>query len=472
MSKITSFFSLFKLTVPFIILTTSSISTAATTEESVFGYHPAGIFEDGYQNNGYEDAEFIGIKWTRQATPAYWSIVQPDIEKEEYDFEFHDEQWGSVPVSISIMGDLAPGKDRTVENSWQPIDEDAYVAFVKTTVERYDGDGIDDMPGLKNPIKYWQVCNEFGDSDWSDFADLQRITYLAIKEACSECYVLFAGIQSLSYDYMPRFEEKYGPVIKELNGKYLDIIDFHWYEEGNGGYKLKDNTSGNDILDYIRNYFTESGFSENIPIWSTEMGTYSGEPEGLPYQTEHEQAIDNFKRYIYGLSRGISKIFQSYGLMEGWHDEDTIFDHTGLIYEGKNSDDLGLGVKKLGYYSYKKMTEMLTNANFSTLEMVHDGTQSDLVYVFKVEKENEPLYIAWWDYFDDPTYSSRARKRVNINGFDGRYVTITKVVPDFEYGKEVDDYHSAFTVNTRRVQRGNVRISLDETPIFITISNN
>jgi hypothetical protein len=39
-------------------------------------------------------------------------------------------------------------------------DEAAYVRFLTAAVERYDGDGIDDMPGLTAPVLYWQVHNE------------------------------------------------------------------------------------------------------------------------------------------------------------------------------------------------------------------------------------------------------------------------------------------------------------------------
>lgn len=39
-------------------------------------------------------------------------------------------------------------------------DEAAYTAWVTAAVERYDGDGVDDMPGLLAPIRHWEVDNE------------------------------------------------------------------------------------------------------------------------------------------------------------------------------------------------------------------------------------------------------------------------------------------------------------------------
>jgi len=42
----------------------------------------------------------------------------------------------------------------------KPCDMEQYKCFVTKLVERYDGDGIDDMPGLTIPIKHWEVLNE------------------------------------------------------------------------------------------------------------------------------------------------------------------------------------------------------------------------------------------------------------------------------------------------------------------------
>ncbi|MBI5367041.1 MAG: hypothetical protein HZA54_08385 [Planctomycetes bacterium] len=38
--------------------------------------------------------------------------------------------------------------------------EKAHLTFVRAAVERYGGDGVDDMPGLRVPIRPWQVENE------------------------------------------------------------------------------------------------------------------------------------------------------------------------------------------------------------------------------------------------------------------------------------------------------------------------
>jgi len=41
-----------------------------------------------------------------------------------------------------------------------PCNVSDYSRFVGAVIERYDGDGIDDMPGLRYPILHWEVFNE------------------------------------------------------------------------------------------------------------------------------------------------------------------------------------------------------------------------------------------------------------------------------------------------------------------------
>jgi len=93
-----------------------------------------------------------------------------------------------------------------------PNDWVAYQEWVTKMVERYDGDGVDDMPSLTIPIKYWEVMNEpdlnYGndnpppDSGSSlnfymqgpdEYGDLLIKTSKAIKTADSEAKILIAG---------------------------------------------------------------------------------------------------------------------------------------------------------------------------------------------------------------------------------------------------------------------------------------
>jgi len=78
-----------------------------------------------------------------------------------------------------------PGKNGG--NYDKPNNMTAFKRFIAKMVERYDGDGIDDMPGLLYPIKYYEIGNEpegqtFGDSPgtYNDFMQ----TVKAARQKC------------------------------------------------------------------------------------------------------------------------------------------------------------------------------------------------------------------------------------------------------------------------------------------------
>lgn len=454
---------------------------AQTSVDSPFGFHPALIVQTGYPNNGYGDAQNIGVLWTRPSVYAFWFLIQPDLNEDVYDFSMHDRMYGEVPPGMHILANVAHQSNhrdegRSTDDPYIPIDSLKYVQFVKATVERYDGDGVDDYHGLAHPILHWQVGNEplaLHEGKSTGFAHLQRMTYMAIKEACPECQVLMAGCMQPALpgvgfvvepdDYFDWFSTFFEPFLSQLNGEYADILDFHWYGDAVGDYR-----KFSAIYDSLHQILAKYKFSEK-PIWITEMGSYSGDPVGPldEYQTEAQQAGDYMKRYIYPLSIGIDKVFPAFGLMEGFQNDDGYFDHTGLLYNGQGSNDLGLGVRKLGYYSYKLMTEKLEGCDWDGIETIVDG--EDHVTIFKLSRQGEPIWVAWWDWFDDPEYGTGARKAVQIqvDAFDS--VIVTAGVPDVENGLTIieTDYPEFFPTKQLKTVDGVVSIQLGENPVFI-----
>ncbi len=450
----------------------AALGVADEWVDSPFGFHPAGIFVPGYPANGFVDAEQISVRWHRPPVYAFWFLVQGDRNDPAYDWTLLDDQYAAVPPSIRILANIAPENPRTPHgytqpDSFIPIDEDAYVAFVEAAVERYDGDGLGDMPGLVNPIRHWQVGNEPNDQLTSDFATLQRITYQAIKRSCAECTVLIGGVAGFPDDYVAHFDSDYAPILAELAGEYVDVFDFHWYGTAAGEYRLRDPVSGGDVYDHVRSTLAAHGFSPQLPIWITEMGSYSGDPVGaaFPPQTERQQAADYFKRFIYSLARGVEKVFPAFGLIEGFKQDGGYFDHTGLIFDGRGPGDPGLGVRKLGYYTYRKMTEMLEGADWTTLTMLLDGTGGDYVFLFRVMKDGAPIHIAWWDDFDFP--GDVDTMPLTLTGLSGSAVRVTSLVPSAQFGGEVDDYVTAFSVSSQAVSEGTAVIVLGQAPVII-----
>lgn len=145
----------------------------------------------------------------------------------------------SVPPTTGI----AP-KDINTFPKEQYLDD--YASYVSAVVERYDRDGVDDMPGLLYPIHDYGVEREFTGfwpGSTEEYLRLLRIAYPAIKVADPEANVLLVALLMADiFDGNPTPEEIARRLTKEIN--YMrksvpdirailaacdayDIVDFH-----------------------------------------------------------------------------------------------------------------------------------------------------------------------------------------------------------------------------------------------------
>jgi len=191
----------------------------------------------GFLSGGEKDTDFIksvGAGWVRPDSPFLWDSMQKsktsDIDFSKTDalvskyqekdlailatiwpFADWDQKtktnWSKCQVSSS--DENLPQNNKKGRDSYLPLyrcnpsDWNLYLSWVKAVVERYDGDGIGDMPDLKIPIKYWEIMNE-PDLEGNDTLDFYKEgaaaytqllikTSQAIREADSEAKILIAG---------------------------------------------------------------------------------------------------------------------------------------------------------------------------------------------------------------------------------------------------------------------------------------
>lgn len=440
--------------------------------DSPFGLHPAIVvppFEYGI-NNPYDFAVDLGANWDRSLR-FIWTRAQPDLTISEYRW-INDRQLCDIPDNMHLLANIFIGNPHldsnyhqyAKENSFLPRSVPLYKRFVRAVVERYDGDGTDDMPGLRESIKHWQVDNE-PPHRLSDYAEFLNITYQAIKEADPEAKVIIGGVPGMPpvSTYLKTFDKFYLPILDELvkaKTKSFDIFDFHWYGAAKGDYRgLK------PVYDYIKEKLETRGLSPTGGYWITEMGTYSGDPFPIPvlnncdysFQTEEQQAADLFKRYVYALSLGIRKVFHGFGLREGFKYDKGFFDFTGLIYDGRFPHDKGKGVKKKAYYTYQLMSKKLAGCKWDRITILRNG--KDNIYAFKFVKKSagDPIYVAWWDYFDDPLYAQgNTRKRYFLA--DMEIANVTQVLTDRSGNRK------SWQV---RAVSGKIELLLQESPLLI-----
>ena len=146
----------------------------------------------------------------------------------------------------------------------KPCDAGAYQQFVKALVDRYDGDGKNDMPGLKYPIKYWEVDNEpdvaggslffKGNPQTKDYLELLQETHDAIKQTDPDAKVLNGGIAYLNQQDTPFWQT----ILSGPGAKDIDILTIHAIE------------LGTDLqMPALNSLMSQLGLHQ--PVWVTEI---------------------------------------------------------------------------------------------------------------------------------------------------------------------------------------------------------
>ncbi|MDX1574970.1 MAG: hypothetical protein R3285_02175, partial [Kiloniellales bacterium] len=85
-------------------------------------------------------------------------------------------RWGSKDVGLLGAKNASP----------KPEYREAFAEWVARVVERYDGDGLDDMPGLRWPVELFEIGSEFSSyqpEPVADYLETLEIAYRAAHEA-------------------------------------------------------------------------------------------------------------------------------------------------------------------------------------------------------------------------------------------------------------------------------------------------
>ena len=170
---------------------------------------------------------------------------------------------------------------------------DDYRAWIAALVERYDGDGEDDMRGLREPILHYQVGNEYANpAFWTgtpeDYQVLLDMTHEAARSASADVQIISNGIRwnDLFHDdpNAEHFEETFAEFLENLPSDVwregwerartiteltvaladqYDILD----AGGNGPYE----TSSQGYMAWVRQTLEASGFDpDSVTIWDME----------------------------------------------------------------------------------------------------------------------------------------------------------------------------------------------------------
>ena len=214
---------------------------------------------------------------------------------EEYEAEFDPRKGGNVKVG-------------------KPCDMEAYKNFLAKAVERYDGDGENDMPGIEIPVKYWEVMNEpsmqggstgglgeelkFFVGTSEEYLEILKASFEVIKATDPEAKVVQGGMAGMQQGFLDFWE----PIFDSGGGDYFDIANMHSINTG---------SRREDMFMIKFKRFLERYGLEDKPIWITEVqsGSLTEEPEDI-----ESFEVLMVKSTVFSLALGADKLFY----VENW----------------------------------------------------------------------------------------------------------------------------------------------------------
>tara|TARA_B100001996_G_scaffold242232_1_gene187431 strand:+ start:981 stop:1994 length:1014 start_codon:yes stop_codon:yes gene_type:complete len=147
----------------------------------------------------------------------------------------------------------------------KPCSMESYKIFLLALVDRYDGDGNNDMPGLTKPIIHWEIMNEpeykmFFKGSEEDFIEIFNFSSTTIKSKQSNAVIIMAGAAGM----FPKNKKYWNSVLPKIKDNF-DIANIHHISTPEGGCDKE------FWVDEFANLL--KGLNINKPIWITEAMT-------------------------------------------------------------------------------------------------------------------------------------------------------------------------------------------------------
>lgn len=383
---------------------------------SHFGLMPAAL--------DYTSAKELGVRWERPFFQVFsWDVIEPqpgvvdwsatdDYVRKAQQFDFH------LLITIHPFAkwdQKTCHKNRPVVKGFgatmgKPCDMMAYAAFVQTLVERYDGDHKNDMPGLKYPVRYWEIGNEpslqegpliFFEGSPEDYLEMSKATYQAVKKADSRALVVQGGMANtgeVATDF-------WSPVLTAGGGAFFDVANIHSI-----------NCCEDLRLDAFKLFLAKHRVAK--PFWITEI--QFGE-EVAPGATPKEMADVLGRSFIYALANGAEKLFYVQLRMPPGESE-----LGGSAFVESASLVGGEAERLPAYYAYLTILGKLDS--FEKVQKIEERVWRGQVEIGKYRfiVDGKPIYALWNE--GEKLAASGTARVTDLQGHEQQMVELSKIV--------------------------------------------
>lgn len=314
-----------------------------------------------------------GVQWYRNygsdSINHSWAFVEPQpgvFDWTAWDILVTAAQNDQINLLASI-GNSVPAWANGTSNWRQPPSDlhstpwenTAWYKFVTALVERYDGDGQSDMPGLTRPVKYWEVWNEpdlrqgWNAPDYpahqfngtaQDYARLLAVAYAAIKRADPAAQVVGpATAQIPGFGYSPVWTMwDWAGFVNAGGLNAVDILSFHVYFD-----RTEWDAAG--VIDLVLNAVDANRGGK--PVWITETG-WEGNPGG-----DH---ADKARNLVRSAVMFWARPFMDRYFWYSWQESETHegSDHKGLLQTTNGVPAVGVEPDPLFHPAYRALDVM------------------------------------------------------------------------------------------------------------------
>jgi hypothetical protein len=378
--------------------------------------------------------------------------------------------WGTTPLTTASNQEFAKTRGAPPrEEYWG-----AYADFVQNLVERYDGDGTDDMPNLRAPVRYYEIESEaqhpgYWQGTLADYARVLKTAYQAAKRANPATQIVLSGIsmsdvfddqpsEAVVAQRMAGLPPLYRRALEFIRGSLrlqdaYDQVEFHYNFAPVSIY---------GTVNWLRSEMRQAG--QVKPIWAGDAiaGPALGsnfvppmpraeadrivaalsnpqDPQHAAVKRDYEaaQARNLVKKVVLALEARLAGIMM--GNLEDWPDY-KILNNT-WVWQGLINPD---GSRRPAFYAYKIARQKL--------DQQQQVTRLDLgpdVFAFEVSRSDGTLYVLW---------AGRGPKEVRLPvAFERAQIT----------SSVTQDPRGTPQVFQAEAQQGALRLPLTTTPIFV-----